>query len=71
MPPGSAQISLKSQLQIADGSKHLGIADIAIIEIIRAASSEFGIACASSECSGEPAHPRSLVRTSVARSYKQ
>ena len=29
------------------------------------------IAYASSEGSGEPAHPRSLARTSVARSYKQ
>ena len=29
------------------------------------------IACASSEGSGEPAHPRSLARTSAARSYKQ
>ena len=29
------------------------------------------IAYASSEGSGEPAHPRSLVRTSAARSYKQ
>ena len=41
--------------------------------IIWAASSEFGkiIAYASSEGSGEPAHPRSLARTSAARSYKQ
>ena len=29
------------------------------------------IAYASSEGSGEPAHPRSLARTSAARSYKQ
>ena len=29
------------------------------------------IAYANSEGSGEPAHPRSLVRTSAARSYKQ
>ena len=29
------------------------------------------IAYASSEGSGEPAHPRSLNRTSAARSYKQ
>ena len=29
------------------------------------------IAHASSEGSGEPAHPRSLARTSAARSYKQ
>ena len=29
------------------------------------------IACASSEGSGEPAHPRSLARTSAARSYRQ
>ena len=29
------------------------------------------IACASSEGSGEPVHPRSLARTSAARSYKQ
>ena len=29
------------------------------------------IAYASSEGSGEPAHPRCLARTSVARSYKQ
>ena len=29
------------------------------------------IACASSEGSGEPAHPRSLARTSAAHSYKQ
>ena len=29
------------------------------------------IAYASSEGSGEPAHPHSLARTSVARSYKQ
>ena len=29
------------------------------------------IALASSEGSGEPAHPRSLARTSAARSYKQ
>ena len=29
------------------------------------------IAYASSEDSGEPAHPRSLARTSAARSYKQ
>ena len=29
------------------------------------------IAYASSEGSGEPAHPRSLTRTSAARSYKQ
>ena len=29
------------------------------------------IAYASSESSGEPAHPRSLARTSAARSYKQ
>ena len=29
------------------------------------------IAYASSECSGEPVHPRSLARTSAARSYKQ
>ena len=29
------------------------------------------IACASSEGSGEPAHPRSLARTFAARSYKQ
>ena len=29
------------------------------------------IACASSEGSVEPAHPRSLARTSAARSYKQ
>ena len=29
------------------------------------------IACASSEDSGEPAHPRSLARTFAARSYKQ
>ena len=29
------------------------------------------IANASSEGSGEPAHPRSLARTSAARSYKQ
>ena len=29
------------------------------------------IACARSEGSGEPAHPRSLARTSAARSYKQ
>ena len=29
------------------------------------------IAYASSEGSGKPAHPRSLVRTSAARSYKQ
>ena len=29
------------------------------------------IACASSEGSGEPAHPRSLARTSATRSYKQ
>ena len=29
------------------------------------------IACASSEGSGEPAHPRSLARTSTARSCKQ
>ena len=29
------------------------------------------IAYASSEVSGEPAHPRSLARTSAARSYKQ
>ena len=28
------------------------------------------IACASSEGSGEPAHPRSLARTFAARSYK-
>ena len=28
-------------------------------------------AYASSEGSGEPAHPRSLARTSAARSYKQ
>ena len=28
-------------------------------------------ACASSEGSGEPAHPRSLARTFAARSYKQ
>ena len=37
-----------------------------------AASREFGtIAYASSEGSGEPAHPRSLARTSAARSHKQ
>ena len=29
------------------------------------------IACASSEGSGEPAHPRSLARTSAVRSYRQ
>ena len=29
------------------------------------------IAYASSEGSGQPAHPRSLARTSAARSYKQ
>ena len=29
------------------------------------------IAYASSECSGEPAHPRSPARTSATRSYKQ
>ena len=29
------------------------------------------IAYASSDGSGEPAHPRSLARTSAARSYKQ
>ena len=29
------------------------------------------IAYANSEGSGEPAHPRSLARTSAARSYKQ
>ena len=29
------------------------------------------IAYASSEGSGEPGHPRSLARTSAARSYKQ
>ena len=29
------------------------------------------IACASSKGSGKPAHPRSLARTSAARSYKQ
>ena len=29
------------------------------------------IAYASSEGSGEPAHPRSLARTSAARSYRQ
>ena len=29
------------------------------------------IACASSEGSGEPAHARSLARTSAAHSYKQ
>ena len=29
------------------------------------------IVCASSEGSGEPAHPRNLARTSAARSYKQ
>ena len=29
------------------------------------------IAYASSEGSGDPAHPRSLARTSAARSYKQ
>ena len=29
------------------------------------------IAYASSEGSGEPAHPRSLARTSAARSYKE
>ena len=29
------------------------------------------IAYASSKGSGEPAHPRSLARTSAARSYKQ
>ena len=29
------------------------------------------IACASSEGSGEPVHPRSLARTFAARSYKQ
>ena len=29
------------------------------------------IAYASSECSGEPAHPRSLARTVAARSCKQ
>ena len=29
------------------------------------------IAYGSSESSGEPAHPRSLARTSAARSYKQ
>ena len=29
------------------------------------------IAYVSSEGSGEPAHPRSLARTSIARSYKQ
>ena len=41
-------------------------------DTMRTASSEFGIiAYASSEGSGEPAHPRSLARTFAARSYKQ
>ena len=36
------------------------------------ASSKFGTYCyASSEGSGEPAHPRSLARTFATRSYKQ
>ena len=52
---------------------------ISVISIILTTSSIYGprqanlvlIAYASSEGSGEPAHPRSLARTSTARSYKQ
>ena len=42
-----------------------------IIEIVGWLSDDRMIAYTSSEGSGEPAHPRSLARTSAARSYKQ
>ena len=53
-----------------DNSKESGVTDDEYLLGTRQANLVL-IAYASSEGSGEPAHPRSLARTYVARSYKQ
>ena len=60
----------------AIGSKHLSVAFMYTCIICRSSNGPHQanlvlIAYASSDGSGEPAHPRSLARTSAARSYKQ